>query len=69
MDVDTPFFHHGRRRRIGILRVNSLRLVWMKNLNVVDDFTTIQINADGVERPAVLRGRSKPDLVIPDDGR
>ena len=41
----------------------------MKNLNVVDDFTTIQINADGVERPAVLRGRSKPDLVTPDYGR
>lgn len=49
--------------------MNSLRRVWMKNLNVVDDFTTIQINADGVERPAVFRGRSKPDLVTPDDGR
>ena len=41
----------------------------MKNLKVVDNFTGIQINADGVERPTVLRGRSKPDLVIPDDGR
>ena len=40
-----------------------------KNLHDVDDFTAIQINADGVERPAVFRGRSKPDLVTPDDGR
>ena len=41
----------------------------MKNLNVVDDSSGIQINADGVESLTFLCGRSEPDLIAPYDGR
>ena len=65
MDVDTTLFHHGRRRRIGIPRVDLLGPVRMEDVYVVDDSTGIQIDADSVQSAAVLRGCRKPNLVVP----
>ncbi len=69
MYVYEALFPHRRRCRIRIGSVNSLGLLRMKNLNIVDDSAAIQINANGVESPAVLRGCSEPDLIAPYDGR
>ena len=67
--VEAALLDHRRGSRIGVQRVDALRLCHLEELDVVNDPAAGSVAANREQAFAVRGGRGHPNLIAPDDRR